>query len=80
MQSIPSSSRDNRLMAVTVEPEGRDLQIGVPRALFDARPVGSRAFFDVARDGMRFLVNTVRGESATPSITIVQGWDAALAP
>jgi serine/threonine protein kinase len=74
------AGRDNRLMAVTVEPNGGDLQIGTPRALFEARPVGTRSFFDVARDGMRFLVNMVRGESATPSITVVQNWDAALAP
>jgi eukaryotic-like serine/threonine-protein kinase len=73
-------SRDNRLVAVSVEPGEQDLNIDAPRDLFEARPVGPRSFYDVAGDGARFLVNAVRGESASPSIIVVQNWAAALKP
>jgi Tol biopolymer transport system component len=74
------AGRDNRLMAVSVEGSGSDLEIGTPRALFEARPVGTRAFYDVVGDGNRFLVNSVRGESTSPSISLVQNWTAAVKP
>jgi Tol biopolymer transport system component len=73
------AGRDNRLMAVTIDASGRDLKIGEPQPLFEARPVGARSFYDVSPDG-RFLVNVVRADSASPSITLVQNWTAALKP
>ena len=63
-----------------MEGSGSDLEIGTPRALFEARPVGTRAFYDVVGDGTRFLVNSVRGESTSPSISLVQNWTAAVKP
>src|SRR5262249_15622289 len=73
------AGRDNRLMAVTIEATANDLKIGEPQPLFEARPVGARSFYDVSPDG-RFLVNVVRADSASPSITLVQNWTAALKP
>ena len=74
------AGRDNRLMAVSVTASDHDLKLEAPRPLFEARPVGSRSFYDVTADGSRFLVNALRGDSASPSITIVQNWTAALKP
>ena len=74
------AGRDNRLMAVSVGGEGRELDIGPARPLFDARPVGPRSFFDVSPDGQRFLVNRLRGESLSSSIALVQNWDTAKEP
>jgi Tol biopolymer transport system component len=72
-------ARDNKLMAASVEPRGGDLAIGNAQALFDARPVGPRAFYAPAPDGQRFLVNKVAGDSA-PAITLLQNWSQALVP
>lgn len=73
------AGRDNRLMAVpvTVTPDGFD--VGAARPLFDARPVGPRAFYAASPDGQRFLVNSVRGD-AQSSITVVQNWRTAVRP
>ena len=74
------AGRDNRLMAVAVTASDNDLKLETPRPLFEARPVGSRSFYDVTGDGSRFLVNALRADSASPSITIVQNWTASLKP
>jgi Tol biopolymer transport system component len=66
--------RDNRLMAVSVTPHGADLDVGPPRPLFEARPVGPRAFYDVSANGEEFLVNVLTGESPPSSITVIQNW------
>jgi Tol biopolymer transport system component len=73
------ASRDNRLMAVEAEAHDGGLEVGAPRALFEARPVGPRAFYAVSPDGQRFLVNSLQGDGPA-SITLVQNWSAALAP
>jgi len=72
--------RDNRLMATAVEVVGDRVEIGATVPLFEARPVGARYPFDVAPDGERFLVNTVRGSSAVASVTILQHWRSLLEP
>ena len=57
------------------------LDMGAAVPLFQPRllsaQVGTRAQYDVARDGQRFLIN-VATEEAAPSITIVQNWPALL--
>jgi hypothetical protein len=73
------AARDNRLMAATVESRAGELHIGIPRPLFEARPVGPRAFYAPSPDGERFLVNVIRGDAA-PSITLLQNWPRAAAP
>jgi Tol biopolymer transport system component len=78
-------SADFRLSAVDVKTEPR-FEIGAPQALFGVRtPVGGLAdwfsHYDVAADGMRFLVNTVAAERAGPAptpITVIVNWQAAL--
>jgi Tol biopolymer transport system component len=71
----------NRLMRVpvTAGPDGR-FEAGAPEVMFAARPVGPRYFYDVAPDGQRLLLNTVRDETASSSITLVQNWAEAVAP
>jgi Tol biopolymer transport system component len=72
--------RDNRLMATSIDVVGDRVEIGATVPLFEARPVGARYPFDVAPDGDRFLVNTVRGSSAVASVTILQHWRSLLEP
>ena len=74
------AARDNRLMAVAVDEDKSTLDVGSARALFEIRPVGPRTFFDVSPDGRRFLVNSLRSESLSSSITLVQNWNAAARP
>ena len=74
------AASDNRVMAVTVDGDRPALEVGPARPLFEARPVGLRSFFDVSADGRRFLVNSLRGESLSSSITILQNWNAAPKP
>ena len=74
------AASDNRVMAVTVDIDRPVLEVGPARALFEARPVGLRSFFDVSADGRRFLVNSLHGESLSSSITILQNWDVGLTP
>jgi len=74
------AGRDNRLMAVSLEVRGSELQVGAPQALFDVRPVGPRSFFDVMPDGQRFLVNSRRTDSLSSSITLLQNWTSLTPP
>ena len=57
-------------------------EAGLPKALFASRIPGgwSRSFFDyaVAADGKRFLINTVKEETASAPITVVLNWTAGL--
>jgi serine/threonine protein kinase len=62
-------SQDNRLMAVPITINGSRLEPGKPVALFPVRPGSTYA---PARDGHRFLVNSVV-EGSSP-ITIVLNW------
>ena len=52
-REILFAGRDNRLMAVTVQKERDELELGVPRALFEARAVSPRSFYAVSPDGQR---------------------------
>ncbi len=78
-REILFAGRDNRLMRVTVEPDGDTLIVGAPQPLFGLRPVTPRSFFAPAPDG-RVLVNVQQSDSRSTSITVVQHWSAALAP
>ena len=69
--------RDNKLTAVPVNLATDRIELGQAAPLFEARPVGPRYFYDVAPGGERFLVNVVRGGSATASVTLVQNWGQA---
>jgi len=70
---------DQKLMAVAVRP-GLSLDPGTPKQLFQFH--GTSDFFggsyDVGVDGQRFLVTALVGEEASPPLTVVINWTAAL--
>jgi eukaryotic-like serine/threonine-protein kinase len=76
---IVYAGRDNYLMAVAIEPNGRSLRVGTSRQVLQARPAGPRAFFDLSGDGERILLNTLRGDGPS-AVTLVQHWRAVLSP
>jgi Tol biopolymer transport system component len=66
-----------KMMAVPVKP-GPPFEPGVAVPLFDTNVAGTLSY-DVTADG-RFLVNTISGQDsvASPPITVVMNWQAAL--
>jgi eukaryotic-like serine/threonine-protein kinase len=72
-------SRDQRLMAVGVDPGP---SFGAPTELFQVRIAGgvsaNRTHYVPSHDGRRFLVNTPTGDAATVPITVVLNWTAGL--
>mgnify|MGYP000638553306 CR=1 FL=1 len=68
---------DGKLLAVPVE-SGATFEIGVAVPLFEFRTSGnvSNTYYDVTRDGRRFLLSTiVEAQAATP-FTVVMNWAA----
>lgn len=73
--------RDRRLMVVAVERAGSTLRVGTPRPLFEVAAdlesgLGTRAIYDVTRDGLRFIVAEDRDGppvGAVP-ITVLVDW------
>jgi Tol biopolymer transport system component len=65
----------NTLMAAPVKSTADRLDVGEVRPLFDVKPPNGRAFYDVTRDGQRFLVNT-SGEAPVMPLAIVVNWPA----
>jgi hypothetical protein len=61
-------------MAVDFKAVGSDLDLGVPKMLFEKSGTG---FFDVSGDGQRFLVSVPVEEASSP-ITVVSNWTADL--
>ena len=75
-------SSDRRLMAVPVK-IGASFDAGAPVELFPANPreilaQSERAFYDVAQNGQRFLINTQIKKAETQPFSIVLNWDAGL--
>jgi len=71
---------DKKLMAVDIKADASGLQVGTPRPLFELHVsnLPGPPYYDVTRDGQRFLIN-VAGEETTPTpMTIVINWDAGL--
>ena len=72
------------MMAATVNGQGDAFEVGRAQALFPIRPSGGimftgpiqRMFYDVSRDGQRFLVNAEPPEtqSIAPPVTVVVNW------
>ncbi len=79
-----------KVMAVSIETAGDTPVVGTPRELFDvdlaivphSTAVQNFHTYDVSPDGQRFViplpVATLRGESASTTITVVLDWTAAL--
>jgi hypothetical protein len=65
-------------MAVPVT-EGAKFDAEAPVALFQANPrepagTSEQAFFDVSRDGQRFLINTEPKQSDVQPMTVILNW------
>jgi Tol biopolymer transport system component len=75
-------SSDGKVMAAPVT-EGTNFDAGAPVALFRANPreptaTTEQAFYDVTRDGQRFLINTQVKQTETAPMSIVLNWAAKL--
>jgi Tol biopolymer transport system component len=68
---------DNKLMSVAVK-SGTTFEAGSPTVLFRIDPSGGGGFYDVSRDGQRFLVNTSLTRAETLPITVVVNWTSSL--
>jgi hypothetical protein len=74
---------DRRLMAVPVATEG-GFRAGTPTALFltglepSGLPIAGRNQYVVTADGQRFLISAPRPDTASPPITVLFNWAAAL--
>jgi dipeptidyl aminopeptidase/acylaminoacyl peptidase len=77
-------SADGMLMSVdvTLSPV---FKAGVPKVLFQSQiysggipsNISGRAFWDIAPDGQRFLINTISADTSA-TLTVVLNWQAAL--
>ncbi len=75
-------SSDGKVMSVPVT-EGANFDVGAPVPLFQANPrepVGTseQLFYDVSRDGQRFLINTEVKQTEVEPMTVVLNWAARL--
>ena len=77
-------ANDQRLIAVPVEEAGDALRLGPPRPLFQTSLVpqaglGTRAEYDVTRDGQRFILAEPRpGSQDIHPIRVIVNWISAL--
>jgi hypothetical protein len=70
---------DGTLMSVNVETEPTFKVAGPPQALFKMPTSTATAFFDVSRDGQRFLVPVpLTAGSAPPPFKVVLNWTSTL--
>jgi len=62
-------------MVVQVKAEGNRFEVGAPQLLFEMRignlPLTGSPFYDVTRDGRRFIVSTAVEETAPTPMTVV---------
>ncbi len=74
-------SPDNKLMSVPVK-TGANFDAGTPAALFQAYPrefgaTSEQFFYDVSKDGQKFLINTQLKSAKTP-VSVILNWSASL--
>jgi len=72
--------RKNRLTAVEIKTAGSAFETGATKILFPFHGAGPYRRYDVTPDGKRFLVTTELEDEATPLITLVANWPAAIKP
>jgi eukaryotic-like serine/threonine-protein kinase len=77
------SIEDRKLMAVSVNAKGSELEVGEMKPLFDFLPQGMGAanrgsLYDVTADGQRFLINATAKQTASTPITIILNWASLL--
>jgi len=72
---------DKKMMAVDVQADGPNFEVGTPKALFDVRVQSFssvQAQFAVTADGQKFLVANSFGELSSAPIEVVLNWTAAV--
>ena len=71
---------DGRLMAAAVRSDAVRLDVEAVRPLFAMRSPGGgvRSFYDVSRDGQRFLHSVAAEQTTSTPITLVTNWPALL--
>ena len=75
---------DRKLMAVEVNGARSAFTSGIPKVLFELNVInifpggGATIPYAATRDGQRFIVNTVVGDSSLVPITVVLNWTADL--
>jgi Tol biopolymer transport system component len=69
---------DGKLMAAAVNGKGSSFEVGAVQPLFQTRVTGLRYQYDVAADGMHFLVDSTPEQEASAPITVVLNWDVGL--
>ncbi|HEV8140801.1 MAG TPA: protein kinase [Pyrinomonadaceae bacterium] len=72
---------DKKMMAVGVQADGPNFEVGTPKALFDVRVqsfTSVQAQFAVFADGQKFLVANSYGELTSAPIEVVLNWTAAV--
>jgi serine/threonine protein kinase len=68
----------DKLMSASISIAGDQVKVGDVKPLFDVRwPVGTRAVYDVAPDGQKFLMNVWDAGASLP-ITVMINWTAKL--
>jgi Tol biopolymer transport system component len=68
---------DQMLIAVEVNSQGSDFQVGTAKPLFRLSSPALGIPYDVSPDGRRFLVNYLPEDTSTP-LTLVVNWTAGL--
>ncbi len=73
-------SPDDQLMAATVRSDAVRMVVEEVRPLFQMRRPGggTRSFYDVSRDGQRFLHSVPEDQNASTPLTLVTNWPALL--
>ena len=71
---------DKKLMAVDIKTDGGEVHVGTPRALFELRVsnLPGPPYYDVSRDGQRFLINVAGEETSPTPMAVVMNWNAGL--
>ncbi len=75
--SLGTSAATGQLMAAAVNEENGTLDVGRPQALFDGVTSLNGGFANAA-DGQKFVLVKNTATAATPSLTLLQNWTAAL--
>jgi hypothetical protein len=67
------------MMAVDIQQNGTNLQLGTPHALFKATTVsGATGSYTASADGKKFVMNTVLPQSISEPLTLITNWPADL--
>jgi Tol biopolymer transport system component len=68
------------LMSVDIKGDGRELEAGLPKVLFDTILTSNitRNRYTVSRDGQRFLMVTMPKDQVHPEIHVLVNWEATL--